>query len=101
MIAAEEDPRSESRVDHARVLADPADTGVLRVDAFLHRPGVDVGAASNGVGDRSRIQAQQRVHPRADHVVVVVAPRVARDLRAAAIGASRSSTAGRCCQECR
>ena len=40
----QEDPRPERRVDHAGVLADPADAGVLRVDALLHRTGVDVGA---------------------------------------------------------
>src|SRR4051812_40128442 len=38
----EEQPRPELRVDQAGVLANPAKTGVLRVDTFLHRTGVDV-----------------------------------------------------------
>src|SRR3954464_14878956 len=38
----EEQPRSDLRVDQAGVLANPAKTGVLRVDAFLHRTGVHV-----------------------------------------------------------
>ena len=53
-----------ARVDDAGVLADPADAGVLRVDALLHRPGVDVGARLERLAaTRSRIQRDQRVEP--------------------------------------
>ena len=40
----EEDPRTQLGVDQAGVLADPAQTGVLRVDPLLHRPGIDISA---------------------------------------------------------
>ena len=60
---------------------------MLRVDALLHRPRIDV---------RARLKCGRRLlaHPReqgvetgADHIVIVVAPRVARDLCASAVGA--------------
>ena len=61
--------------------------GVLRVDALLHRAGIDVGARLERLGRLLAHPREQRVEPRADHVVVVVAPRVARDLRTRRIGA--------------
>src|SRR5262249_17196894 len=47
---AEKYPRSERRVDDARILADPADAGMLGVDALLDRPGVDVRARVEWLG---------------------------------------------------
>ena len=47
---AEKQPRAELGVDQAGVLADPAEPGVLRVDALLHRAGVDVGARVERLG---------------------------------------------------
>ena len=84
---AEKQPRAELGVDDAGVLADPADARVLRVDALLHRAGVDVGARLERLRCRGAHPREQRVEPRADHVVIVVAPGVARDLRATRIGA--------------
>ena len=51
---SEKDPRAELGIDHAGVLADPADAGVLRVDALLHRSGVDVGARVERLRRRAR-----------------------------------------------
>src|SRR6185312_2681805 len=82
----EKDPRALLRVDHARVLADPADAGVLRVDALLHRPRVDVRARIERLRRSRSHPVQQLMHPRADDVVVVAAPRVAGDVRPLFIG---------------
>ena len=77
----EKNPRADLGVDDARVLADPADARVLRVDALLHRTGVDVRASLERLGRRVAHPLEQRVQPLADDIVVVVAPRVARDVR--------------------
>ena len=61
MISDEKHPRSELGVDHAGVLADPAEPGVLRVDAFLHRAGVDVGARLEAVPRGGAQPLDQRV----------------------------------------
>ena len=74
-------------VDHAGVLADPAEPGVLRVDALLDRTGVDVGPAPRAPSPASaRSHVEHALEPRLDHDVVVVAPRVARDRRLRAVG---------------
>ena len=52
MISPRNDPRAELRTDDAGVLADPADAGVLRVDALLDRAGVHVGARLERLGGR-------------------------------------------------
>ena len=62
---AEEDPRPELRVDHAGVLADPAEARVLRVDALLHGAGVDVGPRLERLGATVAHPGEQRVQPRA------------------------------------
>src|SRR5262245_52520299 len=41
---AKEQPRSDLAIDQARVLADPSDSGVLRVHALLNGSRVDVGS---------------------------------------------------------
>ncbi len=82
---AEEDPGAERRVDDAGVLADPADARVPREDALLHRPRVDVGARVEWLGGCVAHPREQRLESRADDVVVVVAPGVARNLRAATV----------------
>src|SRR4029077_16359201 len=69
----EEDPRSEPRVDDARVLANPADAGILRVDPFLDRTSVNVGARVERLRRRGPHPAQQLVEPPANHVVIVIA----------------------------
>ena len=84
---AEKDPRPEPRVDDAGVLADPADARVLRVHALLHRAGVDVRARLERLGRCLAHPRDERLEPRADDVVIVVAPGVARDLRAMGVGA--------------
>ena len=84
---AEKHPRSELRVDHARVLADPPDARVLRVDALLNRTGVDIRARLERLRPRFAHPRDERVEPRADDGVIVVAPGVARDPRAVGIGA--------------
>ncbi len=83
--ASEEQPRTQLGVDHAAVLADPADAGVLRVDALLDRPGVDVRPR---LKRRVVLEAHpfgQGVEPLADDDVVVVAPGIARDDGAARV----------------
>src|SRR6185436_2506258 len=40
----QKNPGAEIFVDETCVLPDPSKPGILGVDAFLHRPGVDVGA---------------------------------------------------------
>ena len=98
----QEQPGPELGVDQARVLADPAEPGVLRVDALLHRTGVDVARAPRSrPPPRARSRLDQRVQPALDDDVIVVAPGVARDRRAIAARRTRSSRAGRCCRSCR
>jgi hypothetical protein len=46
---AEEQPGPELRIDETGVLADPAQPGVLRIDALLNRTGIDIRARSNGL----------------------------------------------------
>ena len=64
---AEEQPRAELGVDQAGVLADPAEPGVLRVDALLHRAGVDVARGLERLGRHRRASrpAARRGAPRA------------------------------------
>ena len=91
--APEEEPRAQLGVDDAAVLADPADAGVLRVDALLNGPGVHVRPR---VKRRAVFEAHplgQCVEPLADDDVVVVAPGVAGDdgtSRIAGVGRVRS-----------
>ena len=102
MISARKIHDPSSGLITQRVLADPADAGVLRVDALLHRAGVDVGARVERL--RTTRRASRRAARRAarrDHVVVVVAPRVPRDVRATGIARIRSNTDGRCCRRWR
>src|SRR5262249_58448890 len=72
----QEDERAELRVDDAGVLPDPADARMLRVDALLDRSGVDVRARLERLGPRRPHPPDERLEPRADDVVVVVAPSV-------------------------
>ena len=82
MISDRKDPRSELGIDQAGVLADPAEARVLRVDALLHRPGVDVARAPRTLDRAARAQPlDKRIHAPLDDVVVVVAPGVAGDQR--------------------
>src|SRR5437899_8988241 len=76
----EQDPGAEVRVDDARVLADPAEAGILRVDALLHRPGVDIRSRVERLRVLLAHPREERVEPPADDVVVVVGLRVPRDL---------------------
>ena len=75
----QEQPRAELGVDEAAVLADPAEAGILRVDALLDRPRVDVRARLErlGAGGPQPVQELPRAPP--DDRVVVLAPGVARD----------------------
>src|SRR5205823_3444422 len=84
---AEKDPRSVVRIDHAGVLANPTNAGVLRVDALLHRTGVDVSAGFERLAGRLAHPREQPVETICNDVVVIVAPGVALDLRAPWIGA--------------
>ena len=91
----QEDPGTELGIDQARVLADPAKPGVLRVNALLHGSGVDVAARLEFLPSRRAKRGHQRVEPTLDDRVVVVAPGVARDRRAIAIaGLTRVRTLG-------
>ena len=58
---AEKQPRAELLIDDAGVLADPADAGVLGVDALDDRAGIDV-AAGLGSGVAA---SQSAARPRA------------------------------------
>ena len=84
---AEKHPRPEIGVDHAGVLPDPADAGMLRVDALLDRPGVDVHPRLERHRRRVAHPREQRLESGADHLVVVVTPRVPRDVRASGVRA--------------
>src|SRR3954468_18942433 len=83
----QENPRAELWMNDAGVLADPAEAGVLRVDPFLHRPGVDIGTGVERLGGLLAHPCDQPLEPFTDQVVVVVAPGVTRDLRARWVGA--------------
>ena len=83
--ASEEQPRTQLGVDHAAVLADPADAGVLRVHTLLDRPRVDVRPR---LKRRVVLEAHpfgQGVEALADDDVVVVAPGIPRDDGAARV----------------
>ena len=86
MISDRNSHEPELGVDDTRVAADPAETGVLRVDALLHRPGIDVGARLELRAGLLAHPCDERVHALLDHVVVIVAPGVAGDHRGAGIG---------------
>src|SRR5262249_33596074 len=75
----EKDPGPERRVDDAGVLANPADAGVLRIHTLLHRTGVDVGARVERLSRLFAHPSEQALEALADHVVIIVAPCVARD----------------------
>ena len=65
------------------------------VDAFLHRPGIDV---ARGLRNRRRLLAhprQQRVEALLDDDVIVVAPRVARDRGDVGVASFARSSTGR------
>ena len=67
------------RADHERVLADEAKPGAFRDLAFEQRAGVDIGAVQR-VGSELGFQpAGELLQHREHHVVVVAAPRIARD----------------------
>ena len=75
---AEEQVRAERAVDQQRVLADPAEPGARGHGAFEHGAGVDVTAQRDRRADERLDAALERVEAFAQHVVVVVAARVAR-----------------------
>ncbi len=79
----QEHPRSELVVDDARVLADPANPGVLRIDALLDGSGVDVGASLEVAAGARAQPREQRLQPLFDDDVIVVAPGVAGNRRPA------------------
>src|SRR5215211_7354147 len=71
---AKEDPRSERRIDDAGVFPDPTDTSVPRVDALEDRTRVDVGARVERLRRALTHPREEGLEPRADHLVIVVAP---------------------------
>ncbi len=77
--APEKQPRPELGIDEAGILADPADARVLREDALLDGPGVDVDARLEGPGLRQPHPVEQGVEALTDDDVVIVAPGVAGD----------------------
>src|SRR5205823_13020879 len=79
---AEKDPGPVIRVDHAGVLANPTDAGMLRVNALLDRTSVDVPASFERLAGRLAHPREQPIETVRNDVVVIVAPRVPRDLRA-------------------
>ena len=91
---AEEQPRPELRVDQAGVLANPPEPRVLRVDPFLHRPGVDVGPRLEGLVRFGSHPGEQPVEPFLQDIVVVVAPGVPGQSRDAARRLIRVGTIG-------
>src|SRR4030095_3470039 len=90
----EKDPGSDVGMDDARVLADPPDAGVLGVDAFLHRSGIDIHARLERLGRALAHPGEQRLHPRADDVVIVGAPRLARHARARRVSTCARASRG-------
>ena len=68
----EEDERPKLGVDHAAVLADPADSGILREDPLLHRPGVHVRGGLERSGIHLVHPGNQPIHPPHQHVVVAL-----------------------------
>src|ERR1700693_36271 len=88
---AEEKPRAQLLIEDARVLADPSDAGILRHHALDDRAGVDVTASDEVVAStctsQNRFDLPQTLHHRI--VIVLPAPRVARDPPARLIGRLR------------
>ena len=83
----EKNPRPELRVNHARVLANPAEPGVLRVHALLNRSGVHVRPRLEWIAMHVAHPCQQRVEPCPEDIVIIVAPGISRDVRAIGIAA--------------
>src|SRR6185437_15085982 len=74
---ADEEPRAQLRVEQHRVLAPPPEPRPRRAVALQHRAGIDVAPAPRAT--RLGQVRGQALEAWADHVVVVAAPRVARD----------------------
>ncbi|MGB7669111.1 MAG: hypothetical protein WBL66_17790 [Candidatus Acidiferrales bacterium] len=79
---AEKKPRAELLVDQAGVFCEPAKTGVFGGEAFEHRAGVDVDARLKILMELGAKPGYQPIELGLQHVVVIVAPGVARDPRA-------------------
>src|SRR5688572_13702472 len=82
---AEEEPAAGAAVDQAAVLADPAQARVAGERALEHRRriGEHAVAERTGVGGDA---VGELLQPAAQHLVVVAAQRVARDVRPFAVG---------------
>jgi hypothetical protein len=76
---AEEEERSERRIDEVRVLAEPAEPRAPREVALEQRARVHVRLARDRAPDARLDPAVQLAQPVDHHVVVVVAAGVARD----------------------
>src|SRR5262245_14078671 len=83
----EEHPGTQLGVNHAAVLADPPDARVLCIDALLDRTGVDVRTRLERLAMYFVHPGHEGVEPGREHVVVVVAPRVAGDVGTVSIPA--------------
>ena len=75
----EEEPGPEARVDEARVLANPAKARLFGKHPFLHRAVVHARKCFEPGPGRVSKPLDQRTEPGAEHAVIVVSPRVARD----------------------
>ena len=88
---AEEEPGARLRVDQIGVLADPAETRLLGQRLFQHRRRVDEDAVAEGADGRGDAVGEL-LQAAAQHLVVVAAQGVARDVGAG--GVARSAQAG-------
>ena len=73
------EPRAEPGMDQAAVLADPAEPRPRGVGALHDRARVDVLRRAHGMPREGREGVGEAPQPALEHLVVVVAPRVARD----------------------
>src|SRR4029453_3253239 len=76
----EKEPRSEPGIDQAGVLADPAESRLLREHPLLHGAAVDARERLETRAGRLRHPADERPQPRSENFVVVAAPRIPPDL---------------------
>ena len=77
----QQEPRPRVLINDAGVLADPSEACILRVYPLLHRAGVDVCACVERLGVLRAHPLEERLHAFGEHLVIIVARRIARDFR--------------------
>ncbi len=82
---AEKEPRAVVPVEQVGVLADPAEARVARERLLEHRSAVGERTIAGRTDRRGKAIGQSR-EPRAQHLVIVAAERIARDVAESAVG---------------